>query len=235
MKNNQVISYMKLRASYGKTGLDRPFNDRFLFRENWGSVSGYATGVGGTYREGTDQVRLGNENLSWETSIKSNVGFDFGFFDNSLSWTVDVFLDNHKDILVQKYATTPSMAGIPLPYENAGKTKSWGFDSELAFNKKLNDSWSFTITGNVMFAQSKIIDIDETYKLDDYQYYKGNPIGQPFGYVSDGFFTQEEINRRNEGNLTDEEIAKGYNITQNGGNLRARRYQVQRLKWRFYH
>ena len=221
LKNNQTVSYLKLRASYGSTGLDRPFSDRFLFRENWGNVTGYAFGTGGTYKDGIDQVRIGNENLKWETSIKSNIGLDLGLFKNSLLLTIDGFIDNRKDILVQKYATTPSMAGIPLPYENAGETKSWGFDSELTFDKQFNKSLRLTVKGNVMLTRSKIIDIDETFKLDDYQYQKGNPIGQPFGYVSDGLFTQEEITRRAEGNLTDDEIALGYSVIQNGGNLHA--------------
>lgn len=221
LKGNNVLSYLKLRASYGTTGLDRPFNDRFLFRENWGDAGGYAFGTGGTSRTGTDQLRIGNENLKWETSIKTNVGFDFGFFKNSLLWTIDGFIDNRKDILIQKYATTPSMAGIPLPYENAGETKSWGFDSELTFDKQINKSLRLTVKGNVMLTRSEIIDIDESFKLDDYQYQKGNPIGQPFGYVSNGFFTEEEITRRAEGNFTDEEIAIGYSVAQNGGNLHA--------------
>ena len=201
--------------------MDRPLGDRFLFRENWGSAGGYAFGTSGSYREGTDQVRIGNDNLKWETSIKSNIGLDFGFYNNSLLWTIDGFIDNRKDILVRKFATTTSVAGIPLPYENAGETKSWGFDSELAYSKQLNKSWSFAIKGNVMLAYSKIEDVNETYKVDVYQYQKGNPIWQPFGYVSNGFFTQEEIDRRSEGNLTEDEIADGYNVYQNGGNLQA--------------
>ncbi|MCK9205991.1 MAG: TonB-dependent receptor [Salinivirgaceae bacterium] len=221
LKNNNTLSFLKFRASYGITGLDRPLGDRFLFRENWGSAGGYAFGTSGSYREGTDQVRIGNDNLKWETSIKSNIGLDFGFYNNSLLWTIDGFIDNRKDILVRKFATTTSVAGIPLPYENAGETKSWGFDSELAYSKQLNKSWSFAIKGNVMLAYSKIEDVNETYKVDVYQYQKGNPIWQPFGYVSNGFFTQEEIDRRSEGNLTEDEIANGYNVYQNGGNLQA--------------
>lgn len=221
LKQNNYLSFLKLRASYGTTGLDRPFNDRFLYRENWGNANGYAFGTGGTYRTGTDQVRIGNENLKWETSVKTDIGLDFGFFNNSLTWTIDGFVDNRKDILVQKYATTPSMAGIPLPYENAGETKSWGFDSEIGFDKKFNESFGLTIKGNLLFTRSKIINVDETFKLDEYQYQKGNPIYQPFGYVSDGFFTQQEIDRRTEGDLTYNEIALGYSVIQNGGNIRA--------------
>ena len=172
---------------------------------------------------GAEQTRFGKEmmNLKWETSIKSDVGLDIGFFNNALLWTIDGFYDKHKDILVQKWATTPSMAGIPLPYENSGETKSRGFDSELTFDKQLSKSLRLTIKGNVMLTRSEIVNIDETFKLDSYQYQKGNPIWQPFGYVSDGLFTQEEIDRRAEGNFTEEEIAKGYNVYQNGGNLRA--------------
>jgi len=221
MQHNKAVSFLKLRASYGMTGLDRPINDRFLYRENWGPSNGYAFGTSGSYRAGTDQIRIGNDNLKWETSYKTNVGLDVGFMNNQLLWTIDGFYDNRKDILVQRYATIPGMAGLPLPYENAGETKSWGFDSELSYDKQVNKSLRITVKGNIMLTRSKIVNIDETFKLDAYQYLTGSPIGQPFGYVSNGFFTQDEITRRAEGNLTPGEIAKGYNVVQNGGNLRA--------------
>ncbi|MDP4271269.1 MAG: SusC/RagA family TonB-linked outer membrane protein, partial [Bacteroidota bacterium] len=221
LKDNHDLSFLKLRLSYGATGLEKPFNDRFLFRENWGDVSGYAFGTSGVDRTGTDQTRVGNDNLKWETSYKSNVGLDFGFLNNSLLWTIDGFYDKRKDIVVQKYATTPSMAGLPLPYENAGETKSWGFDSELTFDKQISKSLRVTIKGNVMLTRSKIVNIDESFKQYAYQYQAGNPIGQPFAYTSNGFFTQEEIDRRAQGNLTQEEKDKGYDVAQNGGNIRA--------------
>lgn len=221
LKDNPTLSFLKVRLSHGATGLDRPIGDRFLFREQWGSVSGYAFGTSGTGRTGTDQTRVGNDNLRWETSYKSNVGFDFGFLKNTLLWTIDGFYDNRKDILVQKYATTPGMAGLPLPYENGGETKSWGFDSELTYDKQLSKSLRLTIKGNLMLTRSKIVNISESYKQYAYQYQAGNPIGQPFGYTSDGFFTQDEITRRTQGNLTQEEKDKGYDVAQNSGNIHA--------------
>jgi TonB-linked SusC/RagA family outer membrane protein len=221
LKNNPALSFLKLRASYGAAGLDRPISDRFLYRENWGSANGYGFGTNANYQGGTDQLRLGNDNLKWETSYKSNIGLDFGFMNNSLLWTIDGFIDNRKDILVQKYATTPAMAGLALPYENAGETKSWGFDTEFTFDKQLSKYFRLTIKANAMLTRSKIININETFKVDAYQYAAGNPISQPFGYVNQGLFTQEEITRRGEGNLTDAEKALGYDVIQNGGNLRA--------------
>lgn len=221
LKNNNLISFLKLRASYGATGLDRPISDRFLYRENWGSANGYGFGTNANYQGGTDQLRLGNDQLKWETSYKSNIGIDFGFLNNTLLWTIDVFNDHRKDILVQKYATTPSMAGLALPYENAGETKSWGFDTELTFDKQITNDFRLIIKANAMLTRSKIININETFKVDDYQYAAGNPISQPFGYVNQGLFTQDEITRRAEGSFTDIEKEMGYDVIQNGGNLRA--------------
>lgn len=221
LRDNNVLSFLKIRASYGATGLDRPVNDRFLFRENWGTVGGYALGIGATYKDGVDMVRSGNNKLKWETSIKSNLGIDFGFMNNTLLWTIDGFIDNRKDILVRKYASSLTMAGIPLPYENFGETKGWGFDTELTFDKQISNDFRLTVKSNFMLTRSKIINIDESYKKYAYQYATGNPIGQPFGYVSNGFFTQEEIDRRSQGSFTEEEILQGYDVIQNGGNIHA--------------
>lgn len=221
LKNNKALSFLKLRASYGTAGLDRPISDRFLYRENWGSANGYSFGTAPNPLGGTDQLRLGNDNLKWETSYKSNIGLDFGFMNNTLLWTIDGFIDNRKDILVQKYATTPAAAGLALPYENAGETKSWGFDTELTYDKQLSKNFRLTVKANAMLTRSEIININETFKVDSYQYAAGNPISQPFGYVNLGFFTQDEITRRAEGYLTDAEKAQSYDVIQNGGNLRA--------------
>jgi TonB-linked SusC/RagA family outer membrane protein len=204
--DNERFSFLKIRGSYGVTGLDRPISDRFLYREYWGNSNGYAFGTAGVYRGGTDQLRIGNDNLKWETSYKTNFGVDFGFFNDRLLLTIDGFHDLRKDILVQKYATTPGMAGLPLPYENAGSAESYGVDTEFKLTIPVSDKLRVNIAGNFMRTRNKILDINESFKVDAYQYQKGNPIGQPFGYVSEGLFTEAEI--------------EDYPIIQNGGNIR---------------
>lgn len=204
---DSFLSFLKLRASYGVTGLDNPTDERFLYRENWGASGGYSFGTSPVYKAGSSQLRLGNDDLKWETSYKTNVGVDLGFFKNSLRLTIDGFYDYRTDILVQRYSMVSGIAGLPLPYENAGKAKSYGFDAELSYSKQLNKNFYLNLSGNFMLTRSEVIDIAETYKLDEYQYQKGNPIQQPFGYVSDGLFKEEEI--------------ADYPIVQNSGNIRA--------------
>lgn len=208
LKDNTTLSFLKLRASYGKTGLDATSSERFLYKETWGSASGYAFGTSGSGRGGTTLTRAGNNDLRWETSTKTNVGLDFGFFSNALQLSIDAFDDKRTDILVQKYATTPSMAGLELPWENGGEAQNRGLETSLAFEHQINKSWSFAVGGNFLYSKSKVLEVNEPYRVYDYQYRKGHPINQPFGYVSQGLFTQEEIDN-------------GYGITQNGGNIRA--------------
>jgi TonB-linked SusC/RagA family outer membrane protein len=204
---NSPVSFLKARASYGVTGLDDPTGQRFMFRELWESTNGYAFGTTPSYRGGYSLTRVGNPGLKWETSYKTNAGVDLGFFNNKLLLTVDGFHDLRKDIMIQKYATVPGAAGIALPYENGGTAKSWGVDSEMSFTKTWGNNIMLNVRGNFMYANSKIIDISESFKTESYQYQKGHPIGQPFPYVSDGFFTEEEL--------------ADYPILQNSGNIKA--------------
>ncbi len=78
LKNSNVLNFLKLRGSWGLAGNDQGFGN-YASHTLWGGVS-----YGGT--SGLAPTQLGNNNLQWEKSNQADIGLEFGFFDNKLSW-----------------------------------------------------------------------------------------------------------------------------------------------------
>jgi hypothetical protein len=79
-----------------------------------------------------------------------------------------------------------------MPYKNFNKNVYRGFELGLSWQQKISD-FSYMISGNIMYATSERLVVDEIYE-NDYQYRKGHPVDARFGLVSDGFFmSREEI------------------------------------------
>ena len=76
----------------------------------------------------------GNDELMWETITTSNVGLDLGFFNNKLTATVDYFIKNTEDMILQ--VPIPGQAGLEeAPYQNAGEMENKGIELSLNFKK----------------------------------------------------------------------------------------------------
>ncbi|MDR0620014.1 MAG: TonB-dependent receptor [Bacteroidales bacterium] len=189
LRDNKVLTKLKIRASYGEVGNDKlNTEERFLYITKMGVAGGgYTPSLGrGTY---ISQGLLGNENIKWEVAKKQNYGLDFQLF-SSLSLTADFFIENRSDILISR-GTVPSLQGVPegnLPKVNMGKMKNWGYEFELVYQKVFNKDWSVSIRGNYAFNRNEVLFYDEAQLADDYEYrYRttGYSLGQPFGYMID--------------------------------------------------
>jgi TonB-linked SusC/RagA family outer membrane protein len=203
LRDNKVLTKLKIRASYGEVGNDKLADERrFLYISNiYSSGGGYTPSLG----RGTviGQGLVGNENLKWEVAKKQNYGLEFQLF-SSLSLTADFFIENRSDILITR-GTVPDLQGVPagnLPKVNMGKMKNWGYEFELVYQKVFNKDWSINIRGNYAFNRNKVLFYDEAQLADDYKYrYRttGYSLGQPFGYKIDyrngnGYInTQDEL------------------------------------------
>lgn len=100
LKDNPVVNFLKIRASYGIVGNDRyhpygtGFMDRFLYLPNSYFIgSGYQFGTGTSWSPGAYEKSFGNSGLSWEKSAKQNYGIDFSLFNQKLSGSIDYFYE----------------------------------------------------------------------------------------------------------------------------------------------
>jgi TonB-linked SusC/RagA family outer membrane protein len=193
------VQVLKLRLSYGLVGSDIAPGNRYLYKQVYERGDGYNFGEANertydSYREGA----LGNDRVTWEKARKFDVGIDFNAFDK-LSLTVDYFYDYRYDQLVDRY-DTPLMLGIGVSPMNVAQTSNSGFDGQIGWQTKIGAVF-FNTNFVFSYAKNKVI-----YKAEAEQRYPwlretGKPIGQPFGYVFDGYYSQQEIDLINSGNL----------------------------------
>lgn len=203
LKGNNILTNLKLRASYGKVGNDKLGDERFLYLSSISTGDGMIPSLG--RGQSIVQGKVGNTNLGWEIAYKQNYGVDIQLF-NELSLTFDYFNEKRKNVLITR-GTVPEIQGIPLgnlPKVNMGIIDNHGYELEATYNKRLNNDLSFTVKGN--FAYNKNIQrfMDEAKRPESYAYrYRstGYSIGQCFGYKIDygngnGYInTQEELDK----------------------------------------
>lgn len=193
LKDNPVVNFLKIRASYGIVGNDRyhpygtGFMDRFLYLPNSYFIgSGYQFGTGTSWSPGAYEKSFGNSGLSWEKSAKQNYGIDFSLFNQKLSGSIDYFYEKRTDILA-KASTDPIIHAMSLPVLNLGIVSNKGVELNLKWNHKIN-SFRYWINLNVSYAKNKIVYQDEVPSEYTYTLKTGHPVGQPFGLKVRGFY-----------------------------------------------
>lgn len=198
------IDYLKIRGSYGLVGNDKLGNNRFLYLPDaWDySTGGVNFGIDNPNNQpGALESRIGNPLVTWETATKQNYGIETMFFDARFGITFDYFHEYRKDILITRN-TVPSFVAANLPAVNLGEVKNQGFEVEVKWNHKVSNDFSYRANLNMSYAHNEIMFKDEIPQPHPWLYETGNPVGQPFGYITKGFFT-EEVNTATNDNYAD--------------------------------
>jgi TonB-linked SusC/RagA family outer membrane protein len=193
------LTYLKLRASYGKAANDRSNLGRYIYLDNISLTGGGPLGyLGYLVNEG----QAANPYLEPEISLKQNYGLDLTLF-NSLSVSVDLFREKMTNMVSSATAITPEYQGIPLgnfPRANTGIFENRGYEITADFVKEVSRNVSFSVGGWLAYAKNKIVYNDESELADDFVYRKrseGFSVGQQFGYLVDdhngnGYFNSRE-------------------------------------------
>ncbi|GJH39672.1 SusC/RagA family TonB-linked outer membrane protein [Capnocytophaga sp. HP1101] len=209
---NNILTYLKLRGSYGEVGNDQVGGRRFLYLPStWGyGYEGYRNdgyGAGGYYFGSSDgsakdpfytgswETRVGNPNVTWERAKKSNAGIDLNMFSDRLTINADVFQEKRDNILWNR-GTVPGIVGSDLPASNIGKVTNKGYEVQLHWSDKIGD-FTYGIGGNVSYAKNKIDYRDEPNNPYPWMNETGYSIGQYRGYLTNGFYnTWQEVMQR---------------------------------------
>ncbi len=196
LKENLPIA--KLRFSHGKVGSSRIISDgtetRFAYISTINPTTGYNFGKSrGNSWSGYNIGEYG-VNVTWETSIKSNLGIDLQTKNNGLNFQLDFFKERREGIFIRR-GNVPSYVGLQsAPFGNLGIIDNQGIDGTLSYNKKIND-FSFQVMGNLTFNRNKVIENDQPDPLYPWLDLKGKKLGQRMGLVALGLFeSEEEIN-----------------------------------------
>ena len=191
-----LISYLKLRASYGLVGNDKIGSDRFLYLPDSYTLNagGYNFGANvPTNQPGAAEGQIGNPLVTWETARKQNYGLDMNLFGGKLGLNVDYFREYRKDILTKRQ-TVPGYLAIDLPAVNIGEVKNQGYEIELKWRQKIRPDVRYWINLNTSHAVNEIIFMDEVEQPEPYLYRTGHPVNQYFGYIFEGFYDESADN-----------------------------------------
>ena len=188
--NAPWINQLKLRASLGQTGNDAVSAYQYLQSYSFGGNFVFGTNTAAGVNPGT----MPNPNITWEKSTKYDLGLESLFWNGLLGAEVTLFKEKRTDILARRNLSIPETFGFPsLPDENIGEVKNQGFEIVLTHRKSFAD-FSYNISGNISYAKNKIIFMDETPNVEEYQNQTGHPVGSSLYYQADGIFnTQEEL------------------------------------------
>jgi TonB-linked SusC/RagA family outer membrane protein len=197
MKNSSAVDELKLRASYGSSGIDALPNGI-----TYPYVAGYSFGgyylFGNNTSLGIASTGLANPNLTWERVSIYDAGTDFSLWKRKLFGTADVFYRKLSGIPVQPILTLPSTFGATLPPENLNSQNNRGFELSLGTSGNIG-RLQYTVIGNLSWARAKWAHYEEPVYTDPDQkrvyQLSGQWTDQVFGYKSDGLFTsQDQIN-----------------------------------------
>lgn len=185
------IDQLKIRASLGRTGYDNV--DAFQDLQTYSFDGNYVFGT-----TNTSAIKPGvmpNPNITWEVSTKYDLGMDVSFKNGLLGFDLTLFQEDRSSILATRNLSIPGTLGFTdLPKENIGKTRNKGFEIVLSHRNRVNNDFSYSISGNLSYAKSKIIYMDETPNTFEYRDRTGRPIGAQLYYKADGIFhTQQEL------------------------------------------
>lgn len=214
LKNNSIISYFKLRASYGVIGSDRIELNRFI-----SLLDGEALYTNNDETDADDVLMgkaiggLSNPEIRWENTVSGNLGIDAKFFDNDLSISLDIFSKKTNDLLVQANVSGILGAAAPgssPPIINAGDVLNEGFEALIAYNKIINENLSFNVSYNFSKLNNEVVYVGSSEgfleggsflvgeNLRTSRMEKGYPIGYFYGYKTNGVYqNQAEIDALN--------------------------------------
>jgi TonB-linked SusC/RagA family outer membrane protein len=207
IKKLNVFSNLKLRLGWGQTGnagftfygnrsVDQLSSSRIAFY--------YYGGSSFTLAPGLAQVLEIDTNLKWETNEQVNVGLDLGFANNMLSFALDYYVRDSKDLLLNR--TLRPSTGYDAIYTNAGLIRNSGFEVAATFQKPVGN-WFFNVRLNASTNKNEAIDVGlpiySTVGNGDWWNNcsiteDGYPIGTFYGHRFEGVFqTQAEIDALN--------------------------------------
>ena len=121
LKNNGTFSFLKLRASYGRTGNAEignfPQLGLFIGDASYGALPGQRPS------------QLANPNLSWETTDQADIGLDFGILNNRINGELDYYNKQTTGLLLN--VNVPGTSGFATQYRNVGKLENKGIEVVL--------------------------------------------------------------------------------------------------------
>lgn len=218
LANVDFLSDLKLRVGYGKVGNQDvgEYASLGLFAPRYGQNAAQVASIGhvaffdtywnvgtaydltgsnsGNLPSGFVSVQAGNPALRWESTQEINVGVDFSFLKSKITGTIDYFLRETKDILIQPPVASAVGEG-QLQWLNGATKENKGWEISLSYKGRVNEEFSYSVSGMAGHVVDEITKLPEEVRAA----YPGNAeqdiLGESelsiFGYQTDGIFQNQ--------------------------------------------
>ena len=173
------VDELKIKASIGQQG-----NDNI---GNWAYIDLYTLSKTSDTSMAASFARMGNKNITWETTTNLNIGTEFSFFNRRLSGTIDLYSKKTTDLLF--WLSIPESAGSRGYYGNVGDIRNNGIEVTLTGSIIRTKDLDWSVTANIAHNSTKILKLpeskiadnggfNETSKLETTQYWYrvGGPL-----------------------------------------------------------
>ena len=160
LKNQKVLSNLKLRASYGVTGQQEGIGNYNYLPVYTSSVTGAEAFINGQYIN-TYRPEAYVSDLKWETTTSWNFGLDFGFLDGRIGGAIDFYTRKTKDLL----ASVPTAAGTNFSktiLTNVGNVDSKGIEVSLNATPFQTKDWEWNLSYNFTWQNMKVKNLSLT-------------------------------------------------------------------------
>lgn len=191
LSDSELISELKLRASWGETGnFEIP---------NYGAIGLLSPdnyNLGGIERNGLIQSTIANPALTWEKSQQVNFGLELGLFDNRFFLLADYYSTKTSDLLLN--VSISSVSGFQSTLQNLGEVENSGFEIALRTKNFVGD-FSWDTDFNFSTNKNEVLSLNENNEPIfsagsagiRHVTRVGDPIGSYYGYVVDGIYQSE--------------------------------------------
>jgi TonB-linked SusC/RagA family outer membrane protein len=203
LQDVEAISDLKVRLSYGQTGNNRIADG--LYSQQF-SVGTSSYSLNEITVPGSSATTLPNKDLRWEITTSRNLGVDLSLFNNRVQFTADAYYTTTNDLLVN--VSLPAFTGYASQQQNIGSTSNRGLELQLSGTVLQTSNFSWTATANTSFNRGRIESLGNgateiqgiqsgwagtALSGSDYVARVGQPVGQMYGYVTDGYYTRDDF------------------------------------------
>ena len=185
-----VISDLKLRASYGSLGNGNVASYAYLEQFN---ITQSSVILNGQKPQQTTNPTVIPEGLTWETATTKNIGLDLAMLSNRLNFVADAYIRNTTDMFTVGL-TLPAVFGAGAPKGNYADLETKGWEMMLSYRDKVNlgkKPFNYDVRLTLADNTSKITKYNNPQQLLS-DYYVGQTLGEIWGYTTEGFFTSAE-------------------------------------------
>jgi len=192
------LDQLKLRYSFGTAGNNNIPSGQ-LMKEYASSTTSWLSMAQNIFTAGKI---LNNPDLTWETTYTHNIGLDFSLFQSRLSGSVEVYQNDTRNLLIN--FPIPG-SGYDSQYQNVGSTRNRGIELTLNAPIVSKKDFSLNVGGNIAYNINRVTDLGGLESImaqsywasteigDDYIVQVGQPLGNMYGYVSDGMYTADDF------------------------------------------